>query len=132
MPILSKPFNNRIGNRGAHTIHSSKTLTISLADCLHRTELGGKRAGSGRSHVTNRESHQHAPQRLLLSLLQLSEEVQRILRRLRLGACLGRLGVEVGHALHLSGAHALDLLLTLDSDLAQVLNVEGEQVCLGC
>ena len=81
--------------------------------------------------MANREGNQHAPQRLLLCLLQLGEEVQRILRGLRLGACLGRLGVEVGHALHLSGAHALDLLLTLDGDLAQVLNVEAEQVRLG-
>ena len=131
VPILSKPLNNRVGNRGAHTVHSGKAFTVSLADRLHRTELRGERAGSGRAHVANREGNQHTPQRLLLCFLQLGEEVQRILRGLRLGACLGRLGVEVGHALHLSGAHTLDLLLTFDGDLAQVLNVEAEQVRLG-
>ena len=131
MPVLSEPLNNRVGNRGAHTVHSGKAFTVSLADRLHRTELCGERAGGGRAHVPNREGNQHAPQRLLLCFLQFSEEVQRILRGLRLGARLGRLGVEVGHALHLSGAHALDLLLTFDGDLAQVFNVEAEQVRFG-
>ena len=131
VPILSKPLNNRVGNRGAHTVHSGKAFTVSLADRLHRTELRGERAGSGRAHVANREGNQHAPQRLLFCLLQLGEEVQRILRGLWLGACLGRFGVEVGHALHLSGAHALDLLLTFDGDIAQVLGGQIEQVCLG-
>ena len=81
--------------------------------------------------MANREGNQHAPQRLLLSLLQLGEEVQRILRGLRLGARLGRLGVEVGHALHLPGAHALDLLLTFDGHLAQVLGGQVEEMRLG-
>ena len=131
VPILGKPLDNRVRDGGAHAVHRGQTLAIRLADSLHRTELGRKRTGGGRTHVANREGNQHAPQRLLLSLLQLGEEVQRILRGLRLGARLGRLGVEVGHALHLSGAHAIDLLLTFDSHITQVLGGQVEEMRLG-